>query len=142
MEKISYNNLESIDQLIERLEVNLPTSNIKDKRIDRAIQRRKQQIEQLKLLRDEAAQQSLIEQELERLENDNEQIDEIIAGYQQCIRKSKQKVKQKCVSLESRTYGSSSESRCSESNYGYSSESRSKSSYGYSSESRCGESRW
>jgi len=130
MERVSYNKLENIDQLIEKLETNLPTSDMKDKRIDRAIQRRRQQIEQLKLLRDEAIQQSLIEQELERLESDNEQIDEIIVGYQQCIRKSKQKVKQRCVSLESRTYGSSSESRCSESNYGY------------SSESRCGESRW
>lgn len=129
-----YNNLEDIDQLIEQLEQNIPKSSIASSRVDEAIQKRKRQIVDLKMLRDYAQIKAVEERELQRIDAENQQIDEVIKGFKKLVKVAPKE-----------TFQSSSESNygSSESNYGCSNVRSTSNYYNSSSESRSGgESRW
>lgn len=53
-----YNNLDDIDSLIEKLEREMPTITSNNPRINQALEQRRQKIEELKRLRDEARRES------------------------------------------------------------------------------------
>lgn len=136
--EIKYNNLESIDLLIEKLERNLPISEIDDVRVKKALSKRNKQILELKKIRDEARKQLEVEAELTRIESANDEIDEAIMEFKKLIKVKKEKINKKYNYQPSCDYYSS-ESRSSESNYSCR---PSYSNYSCSSESRSSESRW
>lgn len=137
--EIKYNDLENIDVLIEKLEANLPISTVDDERVKKALSRRAKQIEELKKIRDEARREVEVEAELAKIENDNNEIDDVINELKKLV-----KVKKKTINnnyFDNSYSDCSSESRSSESNYCYRT-SYSPSYSSYSSESRSSESRW
>lgn len=75
-----YNNLDDIDSLIEKLEREMPTITSNNPRINQALEQRRQKIEELKRLRDEARRESEEEKQLRMLEQSNDELDDIIGS--------------------------------------------------------------
>ena len=88
-----YNNLDDIDSLIEKLEREMPTITSNNPRINQALEQRRQKIEELKRLRDEARRESEEEKQLRMLEQSNDELDDIIGSVKKLVRKpSKPKI--------------------------------------------------
>ena len=82
-----YNNLDDIDSLIEKLEREMPTITSNNPRINQALEQRRQKIEELKRLRDEARRESEEEKQLRMLEQSNDELDDIIGSVKKLVRK-------------------------------------------------------
>ena len=82
-----YNNLDDIDSLIEKLEREMPTITSNNPRINQALEQRRQKIEELKRLRDEARRESEEEKQLRMLEQSNDELDDIIGSVKILVRK-------------------------------------------------------
>lgn len=82
-----YNNLDDIDSLIEKLEREMPTITSNNPRINQALEQRRQKIEELKRLRDEARRESEEEKQLRMLEQSNDELDDIIGSAKKLVRK-------------------------------------------------------
>ena len=81
-----YNNLDDIDSLIEKLEREMPTITSNNPRINQALEQRRQKIEELKRLRDEARRESEEEKQLRMLEQSNDELDDIIGSVKKLVR--------------------------------------------------------
>lgn len=67
--KIRYNNLDDIDSIIEKLEREMPASTSNNPRINEALEKRRQKIEELKKLAEEAKVKLEEEKQLKMLEH-------------------------------------------------------------------------
>lgn len=104
-----YNNLDDIDSLIEKLEREMPTITSNNPRINQALEQRRQKIEELKRLRDEARRESEEEKRLRMLEQSNDELDDIIGSVKKLVRKpSKPKNNSTYSSYSSYDYSSES----------------------------------
>ena len=104
-----YNNLDDIDSLIEKLEREMPTITSNNPRINQALEQRRQKIEELKRLRDEARRESEEEKQLRMLEQSNDELDDIIGSVKKLVRKpSKPKNNSTYSSYSSYDYSSES----------------------------------
>lgn len=131
MDRVNYNNLEDIDRLIEKLEREMPSNTSSNSKINKAIERRKEQINELKKISRAAKQQEEDERILRKLEKENDSIDEVIAGMKKWVNKTvntnsvqsycfESRVgESNCGCYESRTYSYKNNHDC-----GYGSESR------------------
>ena len=100
-----YNNLDDIDSLIEKLEREMPTIASNNPRINQALEQRRQKIEELKRLRDEARRESEEEKQLRMLEQSND-----VIGNVKKIVKKPSKPKKDSTRPSYSSYSSSSES--------------------------------
>lgn len=107
--KIRYNNLDDIDSLIEKLEREMPTIQSNNPRINQALEQRRQKIEELKRLRDEARRESEEEKQLRMLEQSNDELDVVIGNVKKLVRKPANPKKESTRSSYT-SYSSSSES--------------------------------
>lgn len=85
--KIRYNNLDDIDSIIEKLEREMPTSTSNNPRINEALEKRRQKIEELKKLAEEAKVKLEEEKQLKMLEQSNDELDCIIYNMKQMVKK-------------------------------------------------------
>ena len=137
MDKVNYNNLEDIDKLIEKLERELPSSISSNSKVNKAIERRKEQINELKKISKIAKQQEEDEKILCKLERENDSIDEVIAGMKKLVNVNVNTNTVSGYCFDSRTGESNCD--CYESKtYSY----RNNHDCCYGSESRTSESRW
>ena len=104
-----YNNLDDIDSLIEKLEREMPTITSNNPRINQALEQRRQKIEELKRLRDEARRESEEEKQLRMLEQSNDELDVVIGNVKKLVRKPANPKKESTRSSYT-SYSSSSES--------------------------------
>lgn len=140
MSNRNYNNLENIDQIIEKFENETIEIVGNSKRENELLSKRKEKIEQLKKLRDKARRKE--HENINKLVEENDKLDELIAGFTS-------QNKQNIESDFSRSYDYSYESR-DDGESRNSGESRvvkvkkpSYDPYGFGCESRdSGESRW
>lgn len=134
---LEYNSLMAIDELINRLETNLPELTTNPE-VNKVIEERKEKIKKLKELQKIAKEEEKKERErLEKLQQENDLMDEAINNLKTLIKKKTYQPKRKQTNtIEYQSYGS--ESTTSESrNYGC------ESTYSnYGSESASSESRW
>lgn len=84
---IKYNKLEDIDSLIEKLEREMPVITSNNFRINQALERRRQKIEELKRLRDEVMIDLEEEKQLRMLEESNDELDSVIDDVKKMIKK-------------------------------------------------------
>ncbi len=103
------NNLDDIDSLIEKLEREMPTITSNNPRINQALEQRRQKIEELKRLRDEARRESEEEKQLRMLEPSNDELDNVIGNVKKLVRKPS-KPKKDSTRPSYSSYSSSSES--------------------------------
>ena len=82
-----YNNLDDIDSIIEKLEREMPTSTSNNPRINEALEKRRQKIEELKKLAEEAKVKLEEEKQLKMLEQSNDELDCIIYNMKQMVKK-------------------------------------------------------
>ena len=85
--KIRYNNLDDIDSIIEKLEREMPASTSNNPRINEALDKRRQKIEELKKLAEEAKVKLEEEKQLKMLEQSNDELDCIIYNMKQMVKK-------------------------------------------------------
>jgi len=104
-----YNNLDDIDSLIEKLEREMPNIQSNNPRINQALEQRRQKIEELKRLRDEARRESEEEKQLRMLEQSNDELDDVIGNLKKLVRKPT-KPKNNSISASYSSYDYSSES--------------------------------
>lgn len=111
-EQSKYNDLDSIDELIERLEKEIPMNTSVSERVNSAYAARRRKIEELKKLQQQAREEqerqqqiAKAEEELSSIEQGNNELDAAIAKVKKMIKPS-----------ESSYYGSG-ESRSSESRW-------------------------
>ena len=104
-----YNNLDDIDSLIEKLEREMPTITSNNPRINQALEKRRQKIEELKRLRDEAKRESEEEKQLRMLEQSNDELDVVIGNVKKLVRKPAN-TKKEFTRSSYTSYSSSSES--------------------------------
>lgn len=86
--KIRYNNLDDIDSIIEKLEREMPASTSNNPRINEALEKRRQKIEELKKLAEEAKVKLEEEKQLKMLEQSNNELDCIIYNMKQMVKKT------------------------------------------------------
>lgn len=93
-QKPNYNNLDSIDALIEKLEGEIPKDKSASSKVNDAYASRKRKIEELRDLqrqaREEQARQKKIaeaEKDLPKIQEGNDELDEAIAQVKQMIKK-------------------------------------------------------
>lgn len=85
-----YNNLDDIDKLIDELEQNFPIGISSNARYNQALDKRKKQIEELKMLRDEAMKIKEEEQEILKFEQQNDEIDAAINDIKSLLKNKRQ----------------------------------------------------
>lgn len=105
-----YNNLEDIDSLIEKFESEMSNITSNNPKINQALSQRKQKIEELKKLRDEAKRRTEEEELLSMLERSNSELDDAISSVKKLVRKPAIP-KKNSVGSSYTSYNSSSESR-------------------------------
>lgn len=85
-EEFKYNNLDSIDELIEKLEVKESVAS-NSARVNKALDKRRKKIEELKLLRKQLAQKEEEERRVQAIEKDNDELDKVIDKVKQIVKK-------------------------------------------------------
>lgn len=76
--KKTYNSLEDVDRLIERLEASLQSTQVTSERANQILAQRKQKIESLKQLVAEARKAEAEEKMVKQLEQENAELDDAI----------------------------------------------------------------
>ena len=82
-----YNNLEDIDRLIESLESSLPTTVSSNPRVNKALETRKRQIEELKQLREQSIRKMEEDRQIRQLESQNDEIQDAINGIKRLLKR-------------------------------------------------------
>ena len=73
-----YNSLDDIDKLIERLESSMQSANLTSDRANQVLAQRKQKIDELKKLVDDARKSEVEERMIKQLEQENSELDNAI----------------------------------------------------------------
>jgi len=113
-----YNNLDSIDELIKRLESEIPKNPFTSKKVNEAYEERKEKIDELRALKKQALEEQerkrRIEKEEEMLptiKKGNKELDEAIAKVKQMVKKTNPTVYTPTSSIYDDGESHSSESR-------------------------------
>ena len=101
-----YNNLEDIDRLIESLESSLPETDSNNPRVNKALDTRRKQIEELKQLREQSIRKMEEDRLIRQLESQNDEIQNAINGMKRLL-KRKPTTRRNSNSGESRDSGES-----------------------------------
>ena len=101
-----YNNLEDIDRLIESLESSLPKTDSNNPRVNKALETRRKQIEELKKLKEQSVRKMEEDKLIRQLESQNDMVQDAINGMKRFL-KRRPTTKVNSDSSESRDSGES-----------------------------------